>query len=229
MGAGLTISAERLREIAFWSHGLTPEAFERTRAAVTEKVYGKGAYICHRGDRLDAWCGVVGGLVKMGSVSRSGKAIAFAGLTTGMWFGEGTLLKDEPRLYDLVALRETRLAFLNKPTFCWLFETSVAFNRFLVRQFNERIGQFIALVEQDRMFEAEARVARAIAWLLNPTLNPSAGMKIDINQEELGLLAGLSRQAANRALKVLEDAGLVRADSDGLHVLDLRRLRNYGD
>jgi CRP/FNR family cyclic AMP-dependent transcriptional regulator len=229
MGAGLAISAERLREIAFWSHGLTPEAFERTRAAVTEKVYGKGAYICHRGDRLDAWCGVVSGLIKMGSVSRGGKAVAFAGLTTGMWFGEGSVLKDEPRQYDLVALRETRLAFLNKATFYWLFETSVAFNRFLVRQFNERIGQFIAMVEQDRMLEADARVARAIAWLLNPTLNPTAGAKIDINQEELGQLAGLSRQAANRALKVLEGAKLIQAQPDGLHALDLKKLRNYGD
>jgi CRP-like cAMP-binding protein len=224
----LPVSADHLRDIAVWSHGLSAEAFDRARAGVVEKTYPKGAYVCHRGDRLEAWGGVVDGLLKMGSVSRSGKAIAFAGLSTSMWFGEGSLLKDEPRLYDLVALRETRLALLNKATFCWLFETSVAFNRFLVRQFNERIGQFIAMVEHDRMLEADARVARAIAWLLNPTLNPKAGEKIDINQEELGLLAGLSRQATNRALKTLETAHLIRDEGDGLRALDIRRLRNYG-
>ena len=97
-----------------------------------------------------------------------------------------------------------------------------------MRQFNERIGQFIAMVEHDRMLEADARVARSIAWLLNPTLNPKAGAKIDINQEELGLLAGLSRQATNRALKALEASGLIRDESDGLRALDIKKLRNYG-
>ncbi len=225
----MPVSAEHLRDIAVWSHDLTAEAFERARAGVVEKNYAKGAYICHRGDRLNSWCGVVSGLMKMGSISRSGKAVAFCGLAAGMWFGEGSLLKDEPRLYDLVALRDTRLALLNKATFCWLFETSVAFNRFLVRQFNERMGQFIALVEQDRMLDAEARVARAIAWLQNPTLNPQANGRIDMDQEELGQIAGLSRQATNRALKSLEAAGLVQVEAGGLRIVDLRKLRFYGD
>ncbi len=224
----MAISAERMRDIAIWSLDLTPEAFERARAGVIEKTYPQGAYICHRGDRLDAWCGVATGLLKMGSVSRGGKAIAFAGLSDSMWFGEGSLLKDEARQYDLVVLRETRLAMLNKQTFFWLFEHDVAFNRFLVRQFNERIGQFIALVEHDRLLEADARVARSIAWLLNPTLNPKAAAQININQEELGQIAGLSRQAANRALKTLEAKSLIRIENDGVRVLDLRRLKNYG-
>jgi hypothetical protein len=40
----------------------------------------------------------------MGTVSRGGKAMSFAGLTAGAWFGEGTVLKSEPRRYDMVAL-----------------------------------------------------------------------------------------------------------------------------
>jgi CRP-like cAMP-binding protein len=54
------------------------------------------------------------------------------------WFGEGAVLKKEPRRYDLVALRDARLAMTERATFLWLFENSVAFNRFLVEQLNER-------------------------------------------------------------------------------------------
>ena len=61
LGAVLAVSADHLRDIAVWSHGLSEEAFER-RAGVVEKTYRKGAYVCHRGDRLDAWGGVVDGL-----------------------------------------------------------------------------------------------------------------------------------------------------------------------
>mgnify|MGYP006175323757 CR=1 FL=1 len=38
----------------------------------------------------------------------------FAGLTAGAWFGEGTVLKKEPRRYDVVALRDTRLAMMDR-------------------------------------------------------------------------------------------------------------------
>jgi CRP/FNR family transcriptional regulator, cyclic AMP receptor protein len=172
---------------------------------------------------------VADGLIKLGTVSRSGKAVTLAGLRAGGWFGEGTVLKDEPRQYDLVALRNTRMALMNRSTFFWLFENSVAFNRFLVKQFNERLGQFIALVEYDRMLDAPGRLARNIAWLFNPVFYPGLGMHLEISQEELGLLCGMSRQVANKCLKTLEEKGLLRVEHGGITVLELTRLSRYGE
>lgn len=200
------------------------------RRGVVEKQYARGDYVCHRGDRLDSWTGVSNGLVKLSTTSRSGKNVTLAGVRTGAWFGEGSLLKDEPRHYDLVALRDTRLAMLNKATFFWLFERSAAFNRFLVHQFNERLGQFIALVEYDRSLDATARVARCIAWLFNPVAyRGNAETHLDLSHEELGLLSGLSRPVTGQSLKRLEGEGLIRMEHGGLRVLDLAKLRVYGD
>lgn len=221
------ITADRLREIAFWSAELSEEEIDRARRGVTEKAFAKGAYICHRGDKMDAWTGVISGLVRLGTVSQKGKAITLAGMRAGIWFGEGSVLKGEPRQYDLVALRDVRLAMMNTGTFFWLFENSAGFNRFLVKQFNERIGQFIALVEFDRTLDAAGRVARNIAWLCNPVLAPRAGNHLDITQEEIGLISGISRQAANQALGVLEKRKLVRVEHGGIVVLDLPGLANY--
>lgn len=171
--------------------------------------------------------GVVSGLVKIGAITSAGKAVTLAGMPPGMWFGEGTLLKSEGRMYDISVLRDTRLALMNRATFMWLFENSVGFNRFLVNQFNERLGQFIALVEYGRSLDSTARIARSIAWLFNPILNPQIGKFIAITQEELGLLAGLSRQATNRALKTLEDEKLIRLVPDGINVLNLQGLSQF--
>ncbi|MEW6449475.1 Crp/Fnr family transcriptional regulator [Leptospira sp. severe_002] len=222
------ISADHLRHIAFWSHELREDEFERARKGIVEKAFSKDAYICHRGDRLDAWTGVAEGLIKLGTVSKAGKAVTLAGLRAGGWFGEGTVLKDEPRRYDLVALRDTRMALMNRQTFLWLFENSVAFNRFLVKQLNERLGQFIALAEYDRMLDATGRLARNVAWLFNPVLYPHLELHIDLSQEEIGRLSGLSRQAANASLKILEGKGLLRAERGGITVLDLAGLSRYG-
>jgi CRP/FNR family cyclic AMP-dependent transcriptional regulator len=181
-----------------------------------------------RGDRFEYRTGVVSGLARMGIVSRRGKATSFAGLTAGAWFGEGTVLKNEARRYDVVALRDTRLAMMDRSTFLWLFENSVGFNRFLVGQLNERLGQFIALLEYGRTLDATARVARGIASLFNPILYPDLTRHLEITQEEIGALSGISRQNANQCLKKLEKEGLLRLEYGGVTIVDLERLRHYG-
>ena len=212
------IAADYLRRIAAWSRGLSEREIEIARAGIVEKSYSANEFIFVRGDHFEYWTGVVTGLARMGIVSRGGKATSFAGLTAGAWFGEGTVLKNEARRYDVVALRDTRLAMMDRSTFLWLFENSVAFNRFLVGQLNERLGQFIALIEYGRTLDATARLARCIASLFNPILYPDLTRHLEITQEEIGALSGISRQNANQCLKKLEqqaaEARIWRRDGD---------------
>lgn len=222
------ISLDTLRRIACWSGDLTEAEAERARRGIIEKTYPKGGYICHQGDRFDCWTGVISGLVKLSNVSDAGKQVTLGGLPESAWFGEGSVLKHEPRRYDLIALRETRLALMEAATFFWLFEHSVGFNRFLVHQLNERLGQFIGQLENDRMLDAPGRVARALAAVLNPTLHPGVGTSIAITQEEIGLLSGLSRQVTNQSLKILEAAGALSVTRGGIAVRNWRDLLAYG-
>jgi CRP/FNR family cyclic AMP-dependent transcriptional regulator len=223
------IAADHLKRIAAWSRALNEREIEVARAGIVERSFTANELICVRGDHLAHWTGVVTGLVKVGTVSRGGKAISFAGFTAGAWFGEGSVLKNEARRYDVVALRDTRLAMMNRTSFLWLFEHSVAFNRILVAQLNERLGQLMALVECDRMLDGPARVARCIASLFNPVLYPDATRYLEITQEEIGALSGMSRQNANQCLRTLEKEGLLRLDYGGLAIVDLERLRFYGE
>lgn len=223
------IAADHLKRIAAWSRALDEPEIEVARAGIVERSFKANELICVRGDHFEHWTGVVAGLVKASAISRAGKAIGFAGFTAGAWFGEGSVLKNEARRYDVVALRDTRLAMMNRASFMWLFENSVAFNRFLVAQLNERVGQFIALVEYDRMLDSPARVARCIASLFNPVLYPDATDYLQITQEEIGALSGMSRQNANQCLRKLEKEGLLRLDYGGVAIVDLERLRSYGE
>ncbi len=224
----MAYSLEEIRQFN-WAAGLSGGEIERAARGVTQRTYPKGSYICHRGDRLDYWTGIITGLVKMSVVSETGKAMTFAGLGNGAWFGEGTILKDEARKYDLVALRETRLALMNRATFNWLHENSVRFNQFLIRQMNERLGQFIATVEQDRILDAKSRVARHLSWLFNPVLYPGSSDTIEISQDELALLAGVSRAATNRSLHELEAEGLLAVEHGLIRVKETGQLLFYGE
>lgn len=223
------IALDSLDRIAFWARELAPDERARAARGIVERAVPAGGYLIHKGDRYDPWVGVVDGLLKLSTTSASGKSVTLAGISSGGWFGEGSMLKHEPRRYDVTALRASRIALMDRATFLWLFEHSVGFNRFLVRQFNERLGQFMAMIEQERMLDATGRVARAIAALLNPTFYPDAGLHVSISQEEVGALAGLSRQSANSSLRLLEESGLIRAEKGGYAVTSLEKLRRYGE
>jgi len=217
----------RLLDHSAWTRGLDPALRARVEAETVTRTCPAGGLVCRKGERVDHWIGVVDGLVKMANVSAAGKPISLTGIASGGWFGEGSLLKDEPRRYDIVALRDSAIAYMPRGVFMALLDHSVAFNRFLIMQLNERLGQFIGLVEHDRLLGPDARVAQCIAGLLNPVLYGSVDESLPITQEELGQLAGLSRQRVNQALKVLEPAGLLRVDYRGITVLALAGLRGF--
>lgn len=211
-----------------WAPSLTPSQSERVLRDMGERVVPAGGFACRKGEPVDHWIGVISGLLKMSSVSPEGKTVTFTGMGRGGWFGEGSVLKTEVRRYDVVALRESRLAYMPRATFTFLLDNSIAFNRFLLMQLNERLGLFISLVEYDRMLDPDTRVARCLAALFNPYLNPGSGLQLQISQEEIGYLCGTSRQRANQALQVLEKDGLLSVDYGGITILNLDGLRVFG-
>lgn len=203
------------------------QAHERERA-VAELVISEAApgdHICRVGRPVTYWFGVVEGLLKMSADNSQGMTMTFTGLPPGGWFGEGTAFKREIYRYNVLALRKSLVAGLPVETFHWLLDHSIGFNRFVMGQLNERLAQFIAAREIDRLTNPELRVARNLAALFNPALFPGVGQVLRITQQELAYLVGLSRQRVNEALNVLQAQGIIRVEYGGLRVLDLAALR----
>jgi CRP-like cAMP-binding protein len=211
-----------------WAESLSPEELQRIALEMIERNVPAAGYVCRKGEPVESWIGVMDGLVKMSNLSAGGKLTTLTGVPQGGWFGEGSLLKDEKRKYDILALRDSRIAYMPRATFNRLLDTHLGFNRFLLVQLNERLGQFITLVEGERLLEPDARVARSLSLLFNPVLYPGLGRQIQISQEEIGFLSGVSRQRVNQALQVLENAGVLRVEYGGVTVLDLPGLQGFG-
>lgn len=213
-------SAADLLRASIWAKSLTEAELRQVASEMIERAVPAGGLVGRKGEPVDHWIGVIDGLLKLSSMSAEGKLVTFAGIPGGAWFGEGSVLKNDPRRYDIVALRESRVALMPRVTFNRLLDSSIEFNRFLLNQLNERLAHFIAMVEYDRMLDPDARVARCLAALFNPYLYPGVGPQLQISQEEIGLLSGVSRQRANQALQVLEKEGLLRVEYGGITVLD---------
>ena len=210
-----------------WLVSLQPHERERAVAALLVGDARVGDYVCRVGRPVTYWFGVVEGLLKMNSDDADGSTMTFAGLPPGGWFGEGTVIKREPYRYNVQALRKSVVAGLPIETFDWLLDHSLGFNRFVMQQLNERLGQFIAARAIDRLSDPDVRVARSLAALFNPMLYPGVGEVLRITQQELAYLVGLSRQRVNEALAALHAQGAIRVEYGGLRVLDLQALRGH--
>lgn len=125
------------------------------------------------------------------------------------------MLKKEPRRYDVIALRESELLCLPRCLFDELRATSLPFNHSLVEAMNMRLGQAMAIIETMRLRTPEQRVAMYLGRQLW-----HGSRKLGLSQEELGLLAGLSRQTVNRVLNEFERKSLVSLESSRIGILD---------
>ncbi|HEY0886517.1 MAG TPA: Crp/Fnr family transcriptional regulator [Ramlibacter sp.] len=218
-------TAEELAGIP-WLKVLSPD--HRSQAVSELKVSDAmpGDYVCRVGRPVTYWFGVVEGLLKMSTDNAQGQTMTFTGMPPGGWFGEGTALKRESYRYNIQALRRSIVAGLPVDTFHWLLDHSIGFNRFVMNQLNERLAQFIAAREIDRLTNPDVRVARSLAALFNPVLYPGVGEVLRITQQELAYLVGLSRQRVNEALAALEAQSTIRVEYGGLRILDLEALRS---
>jgi CRP-like cAMP-binding protein len=223
------LTLNEMLQASTWARALTEEELKLVNAGIVVRTIPAGGFVCMKGEPVDYWMGIVDGLVKMASNWSTGKTTTFTGLSAGGWFGEGSMLKTDARRYDVVALRESQVAYMNRSTFQWLLDHSIPFNRFLIIQLNERLGQFIGMMEHERLLDTDARLARCLASMFNPVLYPGISREIKISQEEIGFLAGISRQRVNQALRKLEDAALLRIDYGSITILDLDGLRCFGE
>jgi CRP-like cAMP-binding protein len=214
-----------------WMDTLDSQERQHVRDDLRLVQVNAGELVCRVGRPVTYWFGLVDGLLKMSNDSAASDGrrspITFTGVSPGGWFGEGTVLKNEVYRYNIQALRQSVVAGITAETFHWLLGRSIGFNRFVMNQLNERLGQFIAAREIDRLTHPDERVARNLAALFHPVLYPGVGEVLRITQQELGYLVGLSRQRVNQALAAMQEARVIRVEYGGVRVLDLEGLRRY--
>lgn len=218
---------QQILEETQWLQELPFQLRDRISSESYEAFYKKDELVARRGEASTSWIGVADGLLKISAVYRTGRIVMFSGIPAGSWVGEGSVLKREVRRYDIIALRDSRVIHLPGATFRWLLDVSIEFNHMMIARLNERLAQYIGMVEIDRLTDPVARVARSIGSLYNPVLFPTMGPLLGLSQAEIGELSGLSRQSVSTALKQLQAEGLIKVGYGGIIIRNLSALIGY--
>lgn len=208
--------AERFITGQHWFTNLTPDLQTLVRNGMYELEGAKGEVMLTAGTPVEGWYAVLSGLAILRSqAAPRQRASAFIGVPDGEWFGEGSAIKSEPRKYDVIALRPTVMLCIPLRLFTTLQTTSLAFNRFLVHHLNHRLAQAMVVIEAGRMRSPEHRVALYLSRLFWRSTR-----RLNLTQDELGQLAGLSRQTVNRVLHTLEGLGIVSIEFGRVAIRD---------
>jgi CRP-like cAMP-binding protein len=208
-----------------WARAIPQCEVDQALSAMYDRDVAAGEIVYRRGDFTTHWVGVIDGLIKTCTTSADGRSTSIAGVPMHGWIGEVSLSLQNKRQFDLVAMRRSRLAMMPRETFAWLCETSIRFNRFLNVALARRMSRLARLLATERLQAPSCRVALSLGEMLaTQDLGGDAG-HLDISQEELAHLVGLSRQHTNRALRNLEDAGIVIVHHGSIDVPDVNALR----
>lgn len=226
----MNANADEILSRAAFAQQLAPDHRARVVRELVVREFSAATHVCRRGAAAAFWMGVIAGTVKIQVISPEGRGTTLATFSEGCWFGEGTILKGQAWPFDAIALRDARIALVPAPTFRWLLDNSFPFNRFIIDQLNARLGQFIARCEHARLHQSDRHVAHCIAELLDPRLYPFSQQPfVQMSQEELGNLAGVSRAVVNKVLHELCRTGVIRVSYGCISLIDPEALRRFSN
>jgi CRP/FNR family transcriptional regulator len=147
----------------------------------------------------------------------------------GRAVAELPLFDGGPYPASAVTLEETRLVFLPRADFEYLYRTHPDIAQAIIRALGRRLRHLVHLTETLAFRDVAARLALLLVGYAERSGRHTPDgieLTLDRTQEELALEIGAARESVSRAMKQLRRQGLIRPiDRDRLLVPDLSRLR----
>jgi CRP/FNR family cyclic AMP-dependent transcriptional regulator len=202
------------------------QPIERLLAQCHIRHYPPKTLVIHAGDTANSLFFIAEGSVAVGIDDENGSEIVLSYLNNGEFFGEIGLFQDDP----------TRSAWVRTRTDCQIAELS--YTRFrqlthndpdllleLTGQIAARLTRTTRKVGDLAFLDVAGRIAHTLLDLCHQpdAITHPEGIQIRISRQELGRIAGCSREMAGRVLKSLEERGLIKASGQRVVVFDVNR------
>jgi CRP-like cAMP-binding protein len=195
--------------------GWLSEQPPQLRAMILDSVrvrrFDTGTAFFRQGELPEGLFGLVGGRVKFRTCTRDGREVV-QGLTgPGNWFGEVSLFDGRPRGQDAVALGPAVAAMFPVDCFRSITEAHPQYLRNFAEIMAGNIREMTAFIYDVAAAAPSARIERLLGFLVQHEFDraPGSPVVLDVGQDILAAVAGLSRQTVNRELNRLAAAGVV--------------------
>ncbi len=174
--------------------------------AAVSVSYSDGQLIQARGDMDPSLTIVKSGAARLGQIGIDGSYAGMAVMGPDQFFGEFTIFGGLPREFDAFAVGQTVIAKISKTRFDRLLDKHSGIRSYFLAFLAQRLHAALTFVDDLRHLSLNARVGKTINMMHQADRRQRT---VKVTHEELAEVLGVTRVSINKALKELEQLGLL--------------------
>lgn len=178
------------------------------------------------GDTFNGLYAVLEGAVRLGYIDIQGKEAVAAIAEPIMWFGEISLVDQQPRSHDAIAVQKSVILHLPSANLQLLLQQHPQFWFHIAQLTSQKLRfAFLELISFQTQ-NIKQRLAQRLLFILNGYGNHLSieQNSIHLSQEQLAQMLVCSRQTVNQELQELEKQGVLKVAFRKIEILDFNLL-----
>lgn len=216
------ISRELLRHVPLFS-GLEDEDLESLIAVATKRKYPKESVIFFEHDVGDSLFVIMAGRVRVTILSDDGREIILSVLSSGDFFGEMSLLDNEPRSATAIAVQDTELVVLRRNDFLSIVQKRPRLLLNLLSVLSSRLRKANHQIGSLALLDVYGRVARVLLDMAREHGVRQKDGRISFRRpthQEIANMIGATRETVSRTISDLHRQGFIEISGKNVIVDD---------
>ncbi len=187
--------------------GLTPDQLARFADVTREKTFPRGSVIVFEQDPGDSLYVVRSGRVKVVLLGEDGREVILGLLEVGEYFGELSLIDEQPRSANVIAMEDAALLILRREDFRKRVEEAPSVAWALLMGLSRRLRQADSKIGGLVLLDVPGRVAKLLTDLARDS--GSDAIPRVLTHQTIAHMIGASRETVSRTMKDFQDSGWI--------------------
>jgi CRP-like cAMP-binding protein len=204
---------------------LEPAALDQLRRYAKQVRFKRGQQIYSKGDPGTCLFAVISGTVRVSTTSAEGRTALLNLIGRGEIFGEIAVLDGLARTNDVIANTDCELLTIDRRDFIPFLADQPGLAMKFIELLCARLRWTSEQVEQLILQNLPARLANTVVRLTERHPGDGSVRAIEMTQQRLSEMAGMSRESVNKLLSIWAADKWVLLEHGTLRVLDIEALK----
>ena len=218
MAASSAVSTTVLKSVPMFS-AFSPDQMRALSAMIMLRAAPRGSAVMREGGPADCLYVVLSGRLKVSMGEADGKETILSIIGPGEFFGEMSLIDDNPRSATVTAIESCELLAITRRDFrrCLVENSNLAMAvmRVLVRRLREADRKIGSLA----MLDVYGRVARLLLDM-SESVNGQRVVTKRISKQDIAKMIGASREMVHKVMKDLQVSGYIEVQGSTIVLRD---------
>ena len=207
-----------LRRVPLFS-SLTEAQVDVLEGAFTKKKFGRNTVIFKQGHPSDAFFVILIGRVHVTTQDPRGREVIFAVLEQGDYFGEMSLIDNEPHSANVKTVVPTEVLMIERQAFESCLPEPHSLPHSVMLNLVQRLRRADKKIETLALMNAQERILHFLRDLARPDDLGCMVLSKRISSSDVSKSVGASREMVTRVIKRLKDDGVLVLRADGSCVI----------